>query len=231
MMVSAIILIIEGDCVKDIIDLDYTIVKDMFSDIDYVWEIFPKIKDYVLVLGESLDRTHYTKISDNVWIGSNVSISDKATIIGPCIIDDNTEIRPGSYIRGNVIIGKNVVIGNSCEIKNSIIFDYAQIPHFNYVGDSILGYKAHLGAGVIISNLKNDKSNVVVKDGAGIDTGLRKFGAVIGNNVDVGCNSVICPGTVIGCNTSIYPLVRVRGVIGNNKIVKDENIIIEKRDM
>ena len=193
---------------KDIIDLNYTIAKDIFSDVDYVWEVLPKIKDYILVLCDNLDKEHYTNIGNNIWVGSDVSISDKATIIGPCIIDDNAEVRPGAYIRGNVIIGKNAVIGNSSEIKNSIIFDYAQIPHFNYVGDSILGYKAHLGAGVIISNLKNDKSNVLVKSDGVIDTGLRKFGGIIGNNVDVGCNSVIFPGTIIGCNTSIYPLVR-----------------------
>jgi len=216
---------------KNIIDLNYTIAKDIFNDVDYVWEVLPKIKDYILVLGDRLDKEHYTDIGDNIWIGSDVNISDKATIIGPCIIDDNAEIRPGAYIRGNVIVGKNVVIGNSSEIKNSIIFDYAQIPHFNYVGDSILGYKAHLGAGVIISNLKNDKSNVIVRGSKIIDTGLRKFGGIIGDNVDVGCNSVIFPGTIIGSNTSIYPLVRVRGVIRENRIVKDENTIIEKRNV
>lgn len=216
---------------KEVVNLDYTICKNIFSDVSYIWEVIPKIKNYIIELGESLDSDHYSKIDDNVWIGSNVNISDKATIIGPCIIDDNTEIRPGAFIRGNVIIGKGCVIGNSTEIKNSILFDGVQVPHYNYVGDSILGYKAHLGAGVIISNLKNDKSNVVVKGIENIDTGLRKFGAVIGDYVDIGCNSVLFPGTIIYSNSSIYPLTRVRGVIKENSIVKDEHTIIEKRDI
>ena len=213
---------------KDIVNMNYCLCKSIFDDVDYIWEVLPKIKDYILEFGNSLDNKHYTKINNNVWIGNNVNISDNATIIGPCIIDDNTEIRTGAYIRGNVIIGKNVVIGNSTEVKNSILFDYAQIPHFNYVGDSIIGYKAHLGAGVIISNLKNDKSNIVIKGEKKFDTGLRKFGAVIGDNVDVGCNSVVFPGTIIFPNTSVYPLTRVRGVIRENCIVKDENTIIDK---
>lgn len=216
---------------KEIVNKDYTICSSIFDDVNYIWEVIPKIKDYILVLGESLDKKHYTKIDDNMWIGSNVSISDTSTIVGPCIIDDNTEIRPGAYIRGNVIIGKNTIIGNGSEIKNSIIFDYAQIPHFNYVGDSVLGYKSHLGAGVIISNLKNDKSNIYVKGEEVVDTGLRKFGAIVGDNVDVGCNSVIYPGTIIYPNTSIYPLTRVRGIIKGNSIVKNDNIIIDKKEI
>lgn len=216
---------------KKIINLDYTISKDLFSDVNYVWEVISKIKNYILELGSSLDKEHYMEISDNVWIGSNVNISDKSTIIGPCIIDDNTEIRPGAYIRGNVIIGKNCVIGNSTEIKNAILFDYVQVPHFNYIGDSVLGYKVHLGAGVIISNLKNDKSNIIVKGEEYIDTGLRKFGSIIGDNVDIGCNSVIFPGTIIYPNTSVYPLTKVRGVIKENSIVKEENVILEKRNV
>lgn len=215
---------------KEIVDLNYTISKDIFKDVKYIWEVLPKIKNFILELGETLDKENYTKLEDNIWIGKNVNISNLSTIKGPCIIDDNTEIRPGAYIRENVIIGKNVVIGNSTEIKNSIIFDNAQIPHFNYVGDSILGYKAHLGAGVIISNLKNDKSNIVVKGKENIETGLRKFGAVIGNNVDIGCNSVVFPGTIIYPNTNIYPLTRVRGVIEENMIVKDENTIIKREE-
>ena len=216
---------------REIFNLEYTIGRDIFNDISYVWEVIPKIKDYILNIGNRLDKEHYTMIGDNIWIGTNVKISDKATIIGPCIIDDNTDIRPNAYIRGNVIVGRNSVIGNSTEIKNSILFDNVQVPHYNYVGDSILGYKVHLGAGVIISNLKNDNSNIVVKGEENIDTGLRKFGAIIGNNVDIGCNSVLFPGTIIYPNTSVYPLTRVRGVIKGNCIVKDENIIIEKRNI
>lgn len=213
---------------NDIVNLNYTISSDIFKEINYVWEVIPKIGNYILELGSNLDEKKYTKIDDNIWIGSNVCISDKATIIGPCIIDDGSEIRAGAYIRGNVIIGKNVVIGNSSEIKNSILFDCCQIPHFNYVGDSIVGYKAHLGAGAIISNLKNDQSNIVVKSDVNIDTGLRKFGAIIGDSVNIGCNCVIFPGTIIYPNTNIYPLTRIRGVIKENSIVKSENEIIEK---
>jgi len=216
---------------KDILSLNYTISKDIFNDIEYTWEVLPKIKDYIITLGNSLDKKHYSKIDDNIWIGKNVIISDKSTIIGPCIIDDNTEIRPGAFIRGNVIIGKKCVIGNSTEIKNSILFDEVQVPHYNYIGDSVLGYKAHLGAGTIISNLKNDKTNIVVKGDKNIETGLRKFGAIIGDNTDIGCNSVVFPGTIIYPNTSIYPLTKVRGVIKESSIVKDENIIIEKRNI
>lgn len=216
---------------KDIVNLEYSICRDVFDDVDYLWEVIPKIKNYIIELGESLDREHYIKMDDNVWVGSNVNISDNAVIIGPCIIDDNTEIRPGAFIRGNVIIGKGCVIGNSTEIKNSILFDGVQVPHYNYVGDSVLGYKVHLGAGTIISNLKNDKSNIVIKDIVNIDTGLRKLGAIIGDNVDIGCNSVVFPGTIIYPNSSIYPLTRVRGVINGDSIVKDENLIIEKRNI
>jgi len=216
---------------KEVVNLEYSISRDIFNDVDYLWEVIPKIKNYIIELGESLDKEHYVKISDNVWVGSNVNISDMTTIIGPCIIDDNTEVRPGAFIRGNVIIGKGCVIGNSTEIKNSILFDGVQVPHYNYVGDSVLGYKAHLGAGAIISNLKNDKSNIVIKDIDNIDTGLRKFGAIIGDNVDIGCNSVVFPGSIIYPNSSVYPLTRVRGVIKKNSIVKNENMIIEKRDI
>ena len=193
--------------------------------------ILPKIKDYIVKLGNSLDKNKYKEIDTNIWIGQNVIIDKLSMIIGPCIIDDNTEIRPGAYLRGNVIIGKNCVIGNSTEIKNSIIFDYAQIPHYNYVGDSILGYHSHLGAGVILSNLKNDKSDIVINNGnEKIETNLRKMGAIVGDNTDIGCNSVVFPGSIIGKNTSIYPLTRVRGVIGSNLIVKDDNIVVEREN-
>jgi len=214
----------------NIVNTNYTIAKDIFNNVKYKWEVIPNIKNYIIELSKSLDEKNYNKLEDNIWIHKSVNISDKATIIGPCIIDENTVIRPGAYIRGNVIIGKNSVIGNSTEIKNSILFDNVQVPHFNYIGDSILGYKAHLGAGVIISNLKNDNSNIVIKGEDVIDTKLRKFGAIVGDNVNVGCNSVIFPGTIIYPNTDIYPLTRVRGVIKENSIVKDENTIIERID-
>ena len=210
---------------KELFDLDKSISKSLFAKFNNEFEVLQKLKEEIEELGKN---NNLKEIENNIFIGNNVIIDKTATIIGPCIIDDNTIIRPNAYIRENVIIGKNCVIGNSCELKNSIIFDKCQIPHFNYVGDSIIGYHSHLGAGVIISNLKNDKSNIVIKDKELIDTKMRKFGCIIGNNVDVGCNSVIFPGTIIKDNVSVYPLTRVRGVIEENSIVKDENNIVKK---
>lgn len=211
---------------EELFDLEKTIYKDYFIKYNNEFEILKYLKEDIIIFGKILKK--YKEIKPNVWIGKNVIVDKNATIIGPCIIDDNTEIRPNAYIRENVIIGKNCVIGNSCELKNAIIFDECQIPHFNYVGDSIIGYHSHLGAGVIISNLKNDKTNIVIKDKGLIDTNLRKFGCLIGSNVDIGCNSVIFPGTIIKNNVSIYPLTRVRGIIEEDTIVKDENKIIKK---
>lgn len=216
---------------ENVLDINKTIAKDLFLYVNNYWEILPKIKDYIIELGKKLDKSKYTEIEKNIWIGKNVEIDKLATIIAPCIIDEDTIVRPGAYIRGNVIIGKKCVVGNSTEIKNSIIFDEAQLPHYNYVGDSIVGNHAHLGAGVILSNLKNDKSNVIIKDkNIKIDTGLRKMGAIIGDYVDVGCNSVCFPGTIIKNNTSVYPLVRVRGVISANSIMKDDKTVVERED-
>ena len=215
----------------NLINIEKTISKDLFINTSNIWEVLPKIKDFIIELGDSLDKEKYKEIEKHIWIGNNVKIDKLSTIIAPCIIDEGTEIRPGAYIRGNVIIGKNCVIGNSVEIKNSIIFDECQIPHYNYVGDSILGYHSHLGAGTIISNLKNDKTNIVIKgNDKRIETNLRKMGAIVGDNTDVGCNSVIFPGTIIGNNTSIYPLTRVRGIIPEDSIMKDDNLIVKKEE-
>ena len=214
---------------KGILDINKTISKDLFKETNYPWEVLPYIKDYIITLGNNLDKDNYTEIEDHIWVGSNVEIDKLSTIIAPCIIDENTIIRPGAYIRGNAIIGKNCVIGNSTEIKNSIIFDNCQLPQYNYVGDSILGYHVHLGAGVILSNLKNDGTNIDIKyKGKKVSTGMRKMGSVIGDSTEVGCNSVLYPGTIIGKNTNIYPLTRVRGIINSNSIVKDENTVVDK---
>lgn len=213
---------------KNLFDLNHTICKDLFAKTENPWEILPIIKNEIINIGKSLN-SDFEELDENIWIHKSAVIYDTATIIGPCIIGENTEIRPGAFIRGNVIVGDNCVIGNSSEIKNSIIFDNAQIPHFNYVGDSILGYKSHMGAGAITSNLKSDKTNIVIKGKENIETNLRKLGALVGDNVEVGCNAVLCPGTIIFPNSNIYPLTMVRGIIEENKIVKSMDNIITKK--
>lgn len=213
---------------KELLNIDATIAKDLFLTCDNPWEVFPLINEYIIRKVSTLGDD-FLKFSDDVYIHKTAKVSKTAEIHGPCIIGENTEIRHCAYIRGNTIIGNNCVIGNSTEVKNSIIFDNTQCPHYNYIGDAILGEYAHTGSGVILSNVKSDKTNVTLRiDNEKIDTGLRKFSAIIGNCVEIGCNSVICPGTIIFPNTNIYPLTRVRGVIGPNKIVKDMNNIIEK---
>lgn len=202
----------------------------IFTGHTYPWEILPLIKEYTLVTGTSLNLADYNLIGENVWVHDNVSIAPTATINGPCIIAEGTEIRPGAFIRGSVIIGKNCVIGNSTEIKNAIIFDDVQVPHYNYVGDSILGHHAHMGAGSITSNVKADKTNVVIKgNGIMAETGLRKCGAFLGDFADIGCNSVLNPGTVIGRKTNVYPLSCVRGVVPAASIYKKAGEIVLKR--
>lgn len=215
---------------KSLFDLNHTICKNLFEQTENPWEILPIIKKEIISIGKSLNDD-YEEVDENIWIHKSVIIYDTATIIGPCIIGENTEIRPGAFIRENVIIGDNCVIGNSSEIKNSIIFDNAQIPHFNYVGDSILGYKAHMGAGAITSNLKSDKTNIVIKGKENIETNLRKLGALLGDNSEIGCNAVLCPGTIIFPNSNVYPLTMVRGVIEENSIVKSMDNIVTKKEI
>lgn len=209
----------------ELFDLEKTIAKDLFEKVDNPWEVLPLIKDYILEIIPSLGED-YNKLKKGVYVHKSVKINPSAYIEGPTIICEGTEIRHNAYIRGFVIIGKNCVIGNSTEVKNSILFDGVNCPHFNYVGDSVLGENSHTGAGVILSNVRSDKKNVRVES---IETNLRKMGAIVGANVEIGCNSVVCPGTIIGGNTSIYPLTMVRGVIPSNSIVKTTNEVVRKK--
>lgn len=205
-----------------------TIAKELIKRYEYPYQILPNIKEYIIELGNTLDD-NYIKKEDNIWIHKTANVSETAKIIEPCIIDENAEVRHCAFIRGSAIIGKESVLGNSCEIKNAILFDNVQVPHFNYIGDSILGYHSHMGAGSITSNVKSDKKLVIIKDKENkIETNLKKVGAFLGDYVEVGCNSVLNPGTVIGPNTNIYPLTSVRGVIPKNSVVKDMKNIIEK---
>lgn len=214
---------------KNFLDLSQTCVENLFQEIYYPWEVFPMIKNYILEIGKNLPKDKFDEIKENVWISKTSYIAPSSFILGPTIIDENSEIRHCAFIRGSVVIGKNCVVGNSTEVKNSIIFNNVQIPHFNYVGDSILGYRSHLGAGAIISNVKSDKTNVSVKyKNIKINTELRKFGAVVGDFVEIGCNAVLNPGTIIGKNASIYPTSMVRGTISANSILKNSGEIIRK---
>ena len=215
--------------ISNMYDLEQTIAAELFQDIEYPWEALPKIGDFIKKLGPTLDSNIFEKRGEDIWIAKSVKIYDTATITGPLIIDEDTEVRPGAFIRGNAIVGKNCVVGNSTELKNVVLFNTVQVPHYNYVGDSILGYKSHMGAGSITSNVKSDKTLVVVKDGTEeIKTGLKKFGAMLGNGVEVGCNSVLNPGTVVCPNSNIYPVSCVRGVVPADSIYKDRDNIVVK---
>ena len=211
--------------ISDLFDVKTEYLLDLFNRCEYPWEILPKIKECVLKLLNNVPAG-FIEYADGVLVGSNVKISDKATLLAPVIIGSNTEIRPGAFIRGNVIIGENCVIGNSSELKNCVLLNNVQVPHYNYVGDSILGNYSHLGAGSICSNLKADKSNVVIRGKTEFKTNLRKVGAILGDGADVGCNCVLNPGTIIGKNSRVYPLTSVRGVIDENSIVKSMNDIV-----
>ncbi len=222
----------ENAKIENLYDLTKTIAGDYLRQFTYPWEALAGISDYVKELGETLDPDKFTRMGEDIWVAKSATIAKTATLNGPLIIDEDVEVRPGAFIRGSAIIGKGTVVGNSTEIKNDIIFDSVQVPHYNYVGDSILGYKSHMGAGSITSNVKSDKSLVVVKDiydtKEEIETGRKKFGAMLGDYVEVGCNSVLNPGTVIGRESNIYPLSRVRGVIPSGHIFKAENDVVKK---
>lgn len=215
--------------VKKLYDLEHTIAKDLFLEITYPWEALPKIKDFILELGKTLDSELFDKIGDDIWVAKSAKIAPSASLNGPLIIDEQAEVRHCAFIRGSAIVGKNAVVGNSTELKNCILFDNVQVPHYNYVGDSIYGFKSHTGAGVIASNLKSDKSLVTVLcDGQKVETNVKKFGAMIGDFVEVGCNSVMNPGTVIGRNSNVYPLSFVRGYVEENSIYKRQGEVVEK---
>ena len=215
--------------INNLYTLEETIAVDLFNGATYPWEVLPKIGSFIKELGQTLDPEIYEQRGENIWIAKSAKVAPTACLNGPLIVDEEAEIRHCAFVRGNAIVGKGAVVGNSTELKNVILFNKVQVPHYNYVGDSILGYKAHMGAGSITSNVKSDKTLVVIKAmGNPIETGLKKVGAMLGDNVEVGCNSVLNPGTVIGKNSNVYPTSCVRGVIPANSIHKNSGEIIAK---
>lgn len=216
--------------IKKLYNLEETIAKTLLEKFEYPWEVLPEINKFILEIGSQLDKDIYELKGENIWIAKSANVYPSAYIKGPAIIGENAEVRHCAFIRGNAIVGNNAVVGNSTELKNVILFNNVQVPHYNYVGDSILGYKAHMGAGSITSNVKSDKKLVIVKnEKEKIETGLKKFGAMIGDCVEVGCGSILNPGSVIGKNTNIYPLSSVRGVVPENSIYKNQNEIVIKK--
>ena len=226
--------------IENMYDLTHTQARELLESVTYPWEALPKIKEFILELGSRIDADselsqQYDKRGDDIWIHKTAKVFDSAYIAGPCIIGADTEVRQCAFIRGSALVGESCVVGNSTELKNVIIFDNVQVPHYNYVGDSVLGFKSHMGAGSITSNVKSDKTLVVVKgygdySDINIETGLKKFGAMLGDFVEVGCNSVMNPGSVIGRHTNIYPLSPVRGYVPGNSIYKTGGEIVEKID-
>ena len=216
--------------IKDLYNLDETIAKKYLEKYTYPWEVLSNIKDIIIEIGNSLD-TSYTKIDENIWIANDAKVEKSALIKGPCIIGHNTEVRHCAFIRGNALVGDNCVIGNSVELKNVILFNNVQTPHYNYVGDSILGYKSHMGAGSITSNVKSDKKLVEVHlDDTKIETHMKKIGAILGDYVEVGCGSILNPGTIVGRHSNIYPLSSVRGYVAGHSIYKNKNEVVQKEE-
>ena len=219
----------EAITIQNLYNLGETIAAEIFEGKTYPWEVLPLIKDFIVRLGKTLSPEEYNQVGEDIWVAKSAKIAPTAAISGPCIIGKDAEIRQCAFIRGSAIVGEGAVVGNSTELKNVILFNKVQVPHYNYVGDSILGYKSHMGAGSITSNVKSDKLLVKVHTPEGdIETGIEKFGAMIGDEVKVGCGSVLNPGTVIGKNTNIYPLSSVRGVVPANSIYKKQGEIVEK---
>ena len=213
---------------KQLFDLNHTLAGNYLAGFDYPWQALKGIKDLILNLGPVLGE-EYNEVSPAVWVHNTATVAPTAYLGAPCIIGAGTEIRHCAFVRGSALVGENCVVGNSVELKNVILFDSVQVPHYNYVGDSILGYKSHMGAGAVTSNVKSDKTLVTVKDGnERIETGLKKFGAMLGDHVEVGCNSVLNPGTVIGRHSNVYPTSCVRGVVPENSIWKNTGVVVEK---
>ena len=207
--------------------MNHTVAAALFAGKAYPWEVLPEIGDFIIALGQTLPEDEFDHPAENVWIAKDATVFPSAYINGPCIIDHKAEVRQCAFIRGNAIVGKNAVVGNSCELKNAVLFDNVQVPHFNYVGDSVLGYKSHMGAGSITSNVKSDKTLVVIKNGRElVPTERKKVGAMLGDYVEVGCNSVLNPGTVIGRNSRVYPTSCVRGVVPANTIHRNDGRLI-----
>ena len=214
---------------KNLLDFEQTIAKPLFESVTYPWEALEKLTEFILEVGKTLPEDKFDKIGDDIWVAKTADVAPTAYLHGPLIICGNAEVRHCAFIRGNAIVGENSVVGNSTELKGSILFNCVQTPHYNYIGDSVLGYKSHTGAGVITSNLKSDKSMVTVLfEGDKLDTNRKKFGAIIGDNTEVGCNSVLNPGTVLGRNTNVYPLSMVRGYVPENSIYKNQGEVCEK---
>ena len=212
-------------------NLNETIAKDIFEGVTYPWEVLPKISDFIVKLGETLPADEYDKVGENVWIAKSAKVFESAYIHGPAIIGKDAEVRHCAFIRGNAIVGEGAVVGNSTELKNVILFNKVQVPHYNYVGDSVLGYKAHMGAGSITSNVKSDKTLVEIRVGdKKIPTGRKKVGAILGSFVEVGCGSILNPGTVIGSHSNVYPLSSVRGYVPGRSIYKNQNEVIKKHE-
>ena len=215
--------------INDILDLSHTIAAPLFEGKQYPWEVLPDIGDFILKVGPTLPEDEYEKRGEDIWIAKDAKVFDSAYITGPCIIGHKTEVRHCAFLRGKIIVGDNAVVGNSTELKNVIIFDNVQVPHYNYVGDSVLGFKSHMGAGSITSNVKSDKTLTAVRDDGGkLETGLKKFGAIIGDYVEVGCGSVLNPASVIGRNSQIYPLSMIRGYVPANSIYKKQGEVATK---
>ena len=219
----------ENITIENLYDLKETIAADLFTEAEYPWEVLPRIHDFILELGKRLPEEIYEKRGEDIWVAKSAKVASTACLNGPLIIDEEAEVRHCAFVRGNAIVGKGAVVGNSTELKNVVLFNKVQVPHYNYVGDSVLGFKSHMGAGSISSNVKSDKTLVVVKNGEEkIETGLKKMGAMLGDHVEVGCNSVLNPGTVIGRNSNVYPTSCVRGVIPAGHIFKRPGEVVKK---